>query len=191
MEIGIVGDIGSGKTYISRKFNYPVFNADEEIKKIYEKNYRCFLKLKKKFPKQITKFPISKNELSKLILKNGENLKEIGKVVHPYVSKNLKLFLSKNKNKKNVVLDIPLLIENKISTKNLILIFVETKKKEILKRLKKRPNFNKKLFNLIKKNQIALKLKKKKCKFVIKNNFNKVSLKKSISEIKKKLDKYD
>ena len=94
MEIGIVGDIGSGKTYISRKFNYPVFNADEEIKKIYEKNYKCFLKLKKKFPKQITKFPISKNELSKLILKNGANLKKIGKVVHPYVSKNLKLFLT-------------------------------------------------------------------------------------------------
>lgn len=107
------------------------------------------------------------------------------------MSKNLKLFLSKNKNKKNVVLDIPLLIENKISTKNLILIFVETKKKEILKRLAKRPNFNKKLFTLIKKNQISSKLKKKKCKFVIKNDFNKVSLKKSISEIKKKLDKYD
>ena len=34
MEIGIVGDIGSGKTYISRKFNYPVFNADEEIKQL-------------------------------------------------------------------------------------------------------------------------------------------------------------
>ena len=63
--------------------------------------------------------------------------------------------------------------------------------KEILKRLAKRPNFNKKLFTLIKKNQIASKLKKKKCKFVIKNDFNKVSLKKSISEIKKKLDKYD
>ena len=102
-----------------------------------------------------------------------------------------KAVLNYAKNKKNVVLDIPLLIENKISTKNLILIFVETKKKEILKRLAKRPNFNKKLFNLIKKNQIASKLKKKKCKFVIKNDFNKVSLKKSISEIKKKLDKYD
>ena len=53
------------------------------------------------------------------------------------MSKNLKLFLSKNKNKKNVVLDIPLLIENKISTKNLILIFVETKKRNTKKTSKK------------------------------------------------------
>ena len=191
MELGIVGDIGSGKTYISRKFNYPVFNADKEIKKIYRSNYQCFLKLKKEFPKQITKFPVSKLELSKLVLKKRENLKKIGKVVHPYVGKNLKTFLKKNKYKKNVILDIPLIIENKISTKNLILIFIETKKKEIIKRLKKRPNFNKKLFNLIKKSQIPLNLKKKKCKFVIKNDFNSASLKKSIINIKKKLDKYD
>ena len=136
MEIGIVGDIGSGKTYISRKFNYPVLMQMKKLKR-YMKKLQVFFKIKKKFPKQITKFPISKNELSKLILKNGANLKKIGKVVHPYVSKNLKLFLSKNKNKKNVVLDIPLLIENKISTKNLILIFVETKKRNTKKISKK------------------------------------------------------
>ena len=45
-----------------------------------------------------------------------------------------------------VILDIPLLMENKINNKNFYLIFVDAKKKEILKRLNKRPNFNYKLF---------------------------------------------
>ena len=38
-------------------------------------------------------------------------------------------FIKKNKNKK-FILDIPLLIENKINKKNDILIFVDAKKKD-------------------------------------------------------------
>ena len=37
IKIGILGDIGSGKSYIAKNFGYPVFNADEEVAKIYKK----------------------------------------------------------------------------------------------------------------------------------------------------------
>ena len=47
------------------------------------------------------------------------------------------IFLKKNKNKKLVILDIPLLLENKINNKNDILLFVDSNKKDIEKRLKK------------------------------------------------------
>ena len=36
--IGILGDIGSGKSYIADSFGYPVFNADQEVGEIYKKN---------------------------------------------------------------------------------------------------------------------------------------------------------
>jgi len=49
-------------------------------------------------------------------------------------------FIKKNKNKKFVILDIPLFIENKIDKKNDILVFIDAKKKDINKRLKKRSN---------------------------------------------------
>ena len=65
--IGILGDIGSGKTFISRKFDCPVFNADNEVSKIYETNYSCFKKLNKEFPENIKKFPVVKNELIKIL----------------------------------------------------------------------------------------------------------------------------
>ena len=61
-----------------------------------------------------------------------------------------------------VVLDIPLLLENKINKKNYILVFVDSNKKEIQKRLKKRANYNSVILNKLKKIQLPLEIKKKK-----------------------------
>ena len=108
IKIALVGDIGSGKSYISKLFNYPIFNADSEVLKIYKTNKKCFLDIKKKFKKFNFSFPIKKNELIECILQNKSNLKEISKIVHPIVRKKLNIFLRKNINKKFVILDIPL-----------------------------------------------------------------------------------
>jgi len=48
IKIGVIGDIGSGKSFVAKLFGYPVFNADKEVLKIYRKNKNCFNKLKKK-----------------------------------------------------------------------------------------------------------------------------------------------
>ena len=95
----------------------------------------------------------------------------------------------KNKNKKIVVLDIPLLLENNINKKKDILIFIEAKKFNILKRLKNRKNFNKKLLDKFKKIQLSLDYKRKKSDFIIKNNFTKKSVKEDINKILNKLCK--
>ena len=98
-------------------------------------------------------------------------------------------FLKKNRHKKFVILDIPLLLENRINKKNDILIFVQSKRLDILKRLKKRKNFNLKLFNKFKKIQLPLDYKKKKSHFVIKNDFTKRTIKKYVKIILKKIMK--
>ena len=74
IRIGIVGDIGSGKTYVSKQFGFPVFNADIEVNKIYKKNKKCFVKLNKIFPNYIFSFPIEKKEILQVILKNTNNI---------------------------------------------------------------------------------------------------------------------
>ena len=74
------------------------------------------------------------------------------------------------------------MLENKINKKNDILIFVESKQSEILKRLKKRKNFNQKLFEKFKNVQLSLNYKKKKSQFVIKNDFTKNTIKKYIND---------
>ena len=187
IRIGILGDIGSGKSYVAKSFRYPVFNADLEVSKLYKNNKKIFLKLNKILPNYIHSFPINKNEMSKAILANKSNLNKIVKVVHKEVRKRMNVFMKKNKNKRIVILDIPLLLENKINNNNDILVFVESKKIDILKRLNKRENFNQKLFNRFKKIQLSLNYKKKKSHFIIKNNFTKKSVNKDIKNILKKI----
>ena len=183
IRIAIIGDIGSGKSYVSKLFGYPVFNADVEVTKLYRKNKKCYYKLKKKLPKYIVSFPIRKSELFQAITKNKNNLKEITKIIHPEVRVQMNKFIKKNKRKKIVILDIPLLIENKLNKKNDILIFIDAKRKEVNKRLKKRLNFNPIVFKQLKKLQLPLEFKKKKSHFVIKNNFNNNLVKKSVKNI--------
>ena len=76
-----------------------------------------------------------------------------------------------------------MLIENKIFNKNDILVFVESKKREIDKRLKKRLSFNNKLVRIFEKIQLDTKNKKQKSHFIIKNTFRKNDVKKQIKEI--------
>ena len=68
IRIGILGDIGSGKSYVADSFGYPVFNADEEVSKLYKKEKKIFFELKKKLPNYIFSFPIKKQKISKAIL---------------------------------------------------------------------------------------------------------------------------
>ncbi len=187
IRIALVGDIGSGKSFVANNFNYPVFNADIEVAKLYKKSRKTFNKLKKILPKYFNSFPIDKNEVSNAILSNSHNLKKIVKIVHLEIRKKLIIFLKKNKNKKIVVLDIPLLLENKINKKNDVLVFIQSKKSDILKRLRKRKNFNYKIFNKFKKIQLPIDYKKRKSQFIIKNNFTKKSVKIGIKSILKEI----
>ena len=186
IRIGIVGDIGSGKSYVAQNFGCPVFNADYEVAKLYQKNKKVFIKLKKSLPKYIFSFPIEKKEISDAILANKNNLNKIIKIVHLEIKKKMNFFLKKYKNSKIVILDIPLLLENKINNYD-ILVYVQSKRSDILKRLKKRKNFNQKLLKKFKIIQLPISYKKKKSNFTIKNNFTKKSVNDGIKNILNKI----
>jgi len=187
IKIGIIGDIGSGKSFIANQFGYPVFNADKEVKKIYKNSRKCFIKLKKKLPKFIKSYPIKKKYLKKAVLENKNNLKKIEKIVHPEVQKSMKKFIKTNKNKKILVFDIPLLMENKIYKKNYILVYVDAKKKDINKKLRKRKIYDQKIIKKLRKLQLPLEIKKKKSDYLIKNDFKRLNLKKSVKILKNKI----
>ena len=187
IRIAVVGDIASGKSHVAKLFGCPVFNADSEVATLYRQDRRCYTKLKKVLPSYINSFPIKKKRLFSAILANKSNLKKIVKIVHPIIRKKMHTFIKKNKNKKIIVLDIPLLLENKINRKNDVIIFVDANKKKIKKKLSKRDNFSLKIVKRLKKLQLPLETKKKKSDFVIKNNFKNNSAKKSVKIILKKI----
>ena len=187
IKIGMLGDIGAGKSFVAKQFGYPVFNADEEVSKLYKESKKCYAKLKKALPDYIISFPIKKKHISKAIIDNKKNIKKIAKIIHPEVRFRMNNFIKKNKDKKVVILDIPLLIENKLNKKNDILVFIDAPQKKINKKLKKRPGFNKNILKKLRKIQLSLEIKKKKSNFIIKNNFNHKSVKKNVKSILKKI----
>ena len=186
--IGILGDIGSGKSYVAKNFGYPVFNADKEVGKLYKKDKKILKKFNRVLPRYFNSLPINKKYVSQAILDNKDNLKKIIKIVHLEIRKKMNLFFKKNKRKKIVILDIPLLLENNINNKNDILVFVQTKKSDVLKKLKMRKNFNKKLMKQFSEIQLPLDYKKKKSHFVIKNDFKRRTVLKYIKNILREID---
>ena len=187
IRVGVIGGIGSGKSFIAKLFNSPVFNADREVNFLYKNSKECFKKLSKKIPNFVDKFPISKKQLIKAINHDKKNLKKISSVVHPLIRKKMKFFLEKNKKKKIVILDIPLLIENKLYNNKDILLFVRSSQKKIIYRLKKRKNYNKKILIKLKENQINLLKKKRLANYIVDNNFSPNIMKKKIKILKYKI----
>jgi len=185
--LGILGDIGSGKSFVSKQFKCPIFSADFEVNKIYRKSKICYKKLKNKLPEYIKTYPIEKTELTRAVLANKYNLKKIASVVHPLVRKKMDNFLKKNSKKKLVVLDIPLLLENNLNKKKNILIFVDSKKTEINAHLKKRKNYNRKIIENLRKLQKSTSYKKKLSTYIIKNDFKLLTVRKRVKFIKNRI----
>ena len=187
IKIAVLGDIGSGKSFVAKQFGYPVFDADKEVTKIYASDKSCYKKIKKNFPSFIKSKIIKKNELGNVIKANKKNLKKISDIVHPIVRKRMHNFIKKNNKMKIVVFDIPLLVENKLYDKNFYLIYIQAAKNEIDIRLKKRPFYNKNIINSLRKAQKSLLYKKKISNFILKNNFKLQTVKKRIKIIKKEI----
>ena len=187
IRIALLGEIGSGKSYMAKLLGFPVFNADEQVSLLYKNNRLVFKKLRQTLPNYISQFPINKSELSRAIKSDKRNLKKIIKVVHPAVRSKMNSFLNKNKNKKAVVLDIPLYLENKINLPDDVLIFIDAEKRKIQSNLKKRKNYDPNLTSALRAVQLSTDTKKKYSDIIIKNDFNKKKAKKKIKILLNKI----
>ena len=112
--IALVGDIGSGKTFISNLFRYPVFNADLVVSNLYKKDKFLFRKIKKRFPDKVRNFPLKKDEVLKIIFQNKKNLYALGKIIHPIVRKKMENFFKTNKKKKICCFGCPFIFRKQI-----------------------------------------------------------------------------
>ena len=182
IKIGITGSLASGKSTVAKIIaskKYPLFDADKVVKKIYQTNIfkkKIFKKFKFKSKKNI------KNNIKKKISKNEKFLKDLEKIIHPIVRKQIRIFLKSNKKKKFVIFEIPLLIESKLMKNYDKIILVNSRRDIRLKRYLKRGN-NVKIFNLLNKRQLSPAKKIKFCDYVINNNGSLKLLKKNIKNI--------
>jgi len=167
--LGIIGEIGSGKTYLARvfkRYGYNVFDADKVVHNIYKKNKSINTKISKIF--KLSSKRVNLEDLTNVIIKNPSKLVKLNKIIHPEVKKNLLDFIRKNKKEKLIVLDIPLLLETNFKYFADIVVFVDTTDK-ILSKFRKKRKINIKLINVFKKYHLNKERKKALSDFVIKN----------------------
>lgn len=180
VRIGILGSVGSGKTFIANIFkelSFNIFSADSEVANIYKNNKTVNRKIAKFFKLKLYKGKINKQDLRDSLKKNPKKFKFLNKIIHPIVRKRLAIFLSRFKKNKLVVLDIPLLVENKMLNFVDILVLVKTRSNSFLSRIKKRKNLDKQFLNILKKQQVSEKIKETYADFIIYNSSkNKVKL---------------
>jgi dephospho-CoA kinase len=180
VRVGILGSVGSGKTFIANIFkelSFNIFSADNEVVNIYKNNKIVNKKIAKFFKLKLYKGKINKQDLRDSLKKNPKKFKFLNKTIHPIVRKRLAIFLSRFKKNKLVVLDIPLLVENKMLNFVDILVLVKTRSNSFLTRIKKRKNLDKQFLNILKKQQVSEKTKETYADFIIYNSSkNKVKL---------------
>ena len=181
--IGITGSIGMGKTTIAKILNFckiPIFDADEEVKKILDNNVSIINKIKSKWPEciylQNNKEIIDKKKLGKIIFNNTKEKEKIEKIIHPIINKKRNIFLQEKKKDKFrlVGLDIPLLYEtktNKICNYILLASASESTQKD---RVLKRDGMTIDKFNKINKNQLSDCFKRKQKPIIISTEFGKI-----------------
>ncbi len=188
IKVGILGSVGSGKSFVANIFKelgFNIFSADQVVSQIYERNKNINNKISIFFKLKLNRGKINKNELRDTLKKNPKKFKYLNKIIHPIVRKKLILFLSKYKKTKLVVLDIPLLIENKMFSFVDIFIFIKTKPNIFKIRIKKRKNLDKQFLKLLENQQADEKIKKGYADFTVDNSTkDKVKL-----QVKKILDK--
>ena len=178
--IGITGSIGMGKTTVSNMFRIlkiPVFDSDQVVSEILEKNYNIIEHISKIWPDTITSCrrqkKINKVLLGNKIFRSETERKKLESIIHPLVKKERTSFLEKSKNFYFVGLDIPLLYETGMD-KNCDYVFLVNTKKEIQKRrVLNRAHMTEEKFEQINKSQWTFVEKTKKKPLVISTSFGK------------------
>ena len=185
-KIGITGSLASGKTTASQILTsgkFPMFSADKIVSRLYSKNtFRLILFKKFKIKKNLN----LKNNIRKKILENKSNIKKLEKIIHPIVRKEMYKFLKKNKKKKLVFMEIPLLIESKLMKIFDTIIFIKAKKSIRLKRFIKKGG-DKRIFNILNDKQLSDVKKVLFSDIIVVNDENIKIFKKNLKDIKKKI----
>ena len=84
--IGILGSIGSGKSYVAKSFGYPVFNADKESKKHLKRSHGLQKKIINTFGQSIVnENKIDLNLLAQKAFSSKTNHKILNGILWPEI----------------------------------------------------------------------------------------------------------
>ena len=175
-KIGITGQMGSGKTFISMKFaslNVPVLIMDQVVKQLQNTNQELISKIKKRFPGSYDGNVMNKKfMIQKLFFDDtGKNLKDISEIIKPFLKDELDKFYKEHQNKKYVLVESALIYEYESQDQFDEIIFVNSDPQVRKKMAMKRDQISSAEYDRRMKTQLPDEFKIQSSKWVIQNNY--------------------
>ncbi|MDD9330687.1 MAG: dephospho-CoA kinase, partial [Bartonella sp.] len=120
------------------------------------------------FPNVVENGKVNRQKLSKILINDSKKLQILEKMIHPLVQEKEKEFIDKarQKGKKLIVLDIPLLFETKSENRVDSVVVVSAPLEIQKERAMIRPNMSEEKFAFINAKQIPDKKKRERADFV-------------------------
>jgi len=169
IKIGLTGCIGMGKSTTLKMFEDEgvlTWSADEAVSRLYAKDGKAVLKVQALTPESVVNNSVSRENLREQVKNRPEILLSLELIVNPLIKTDRENFLRSNSQKKAVVLDLPLLFENKMELEFDIIVVVSAPARVQKERVLSRNTMDIKLLNIIKSKQISDEEKKSRADFV-------------------------
>jgi len=169
IKIGLTGCIGMGKSTTLKMFQnegVSTWSADEAVSRLYTKGGQAVLKVQALTPESVVDNAVSREKLREEVKKRPELLLSLELIVNPLIKTDRERFLCSNSEHRAVVLDLPLLFENKMESDFDIIVVVSATEEEQKERVLSRNTMDIKLLNIIKSKQISDKEKRSRADFV-------------------------
>ena len=146
--LGITGSSGSGKTLVTNLFlnleSTYIINTDELAKKIAQKNSKYLNEIAEFFGQDILLDDgnLNRKKLSQIISEDENAKKELNKITKNNLVPKMLEEIKQNSNNKLIVLDIPILYENKLEVYCDKVLAIISEKEEQIKRICSRDNIS-------------------------------------------------
>lgn len=189
-KIGLTGSIASGKTFVAECFSQlgiPVFDADKAIHKLMEKDGKAADRVANLFPESLVDGNIDRKILREIVFHDPDKLKKLEAILHPIVAEEEEIFITKNKNNKFVLLEIPLLFEKNMEGKYDYIIVTDAAEEVRRQRALKREGMTIEKFEKVNFLQMDTNKKKEKADFVINTEYTKEEILKNVSNLLEKM----
>ena len=190
--VGITGSIGMGKSTVAQMFKehgYGVYNADDTVHYIYEKDEEVIAKVESKFPGSTNNGVVNRVELRDILNKDPQKFRDLEQIVHP-VTRNYQIMYIKKlieEGKMGCVLDIPLLFETGgekyVDVSVVVTASEETQKSRVVTERK----VPLEIFNAIKGQQMPDREKLKKADYIISTDCEIEKTKSEVREVTAKI----
>ena len=171
--IGLTGGIGSGKSVVAKVFatlGIPVFNADDEAKRIMQTSIEIKTKLIEQFGTDIyNAHGLDKEKLASIVFNDSFQLQLLNAIVHPVTIQAAKDWAAKQTSP-YVIKEAALIFESGAADGLLKVIGVTAPLSLRTHRVMQRDGITKEQVDARMRNQISDTIKMRLCDYVIENN---------------------